>query len=76
MHALGFRRETVCNRHDGERNMSVGDEERGRQMESRLIHGQDVRPVWQAPRIQILSLAETRNSGITTTDSSTNKMSS
>lgn len=56
--------------------MSVGDEKRGRHMENELTSGQVLRTVWQAPRIQILSLAETRNSGNATTDSSTNKQSS
>lgn len=56
--------------------MSVGGgEERGRHMESGLTNGKIARPVWQAPRIQLLSLAETRNSGVMVSDTSTNKQS-
>lgn len=54
--------------------MSVGGEgEHGWHMESGTTNGKIAHPVWQAPRIQTLSLAETRNGGVATTDTSTNR---
>lgn len=52
-----------------ERNMSVGDEaEHLRTKDSGLADVPNTRPVWKAPCLQTLSLAETRNGGTSTSD--------
>lgn len=51
--------------------MGIGHEaERARKIKGEPANGAVARPVWQAPRMQTLSLAETRNGAHAVTDDS------